>query len=268
VDTQSALLVVEDDPGIRRALSEGLSDGGYVVVTAASAEEALSRLAVIAVDLALVDLKLPGMSGVDLLRELRQRSPTTVLVVMTANPTVNSAVEALRLEAYDYLLKPFTMDEVVRVVNRGLERRRQRNQRDVLLRQLERSLAGLQALQLFGDADSPSDEALPPPANPALLSCGPVEIDLQSHLARVDGQELDLTPTEFNLLVTLADRAPAVVSSQDLLRQATGYQADPAEARELVKWHIHHLRRKIESDPKKPRYIVNVRGVGYRLTAS
>jgi DNA-binding response OmpR family regulator len=265
VSIQTAILVVEDDPSIRRALSDGLSDGGYVVVATASAEEALARLAVIAVDLALVDLKLPGMNGVDLLYELRQRSPTTVLVILTANPTVSSAIEALRLEAFDYLLKPFTLDAVLKVVSNGLERRRQRTQREVLLRQLERSLAGLQALQLFDAAESSAVEASPAPVKPGLLACGPIEIDLQRHLVSVDGQELDLTPTEFNLLVTLADRAPAVVSPQELLRQATGYQADPAEARELIKWHIHHLRRKINDDPRSPRHIVNVRGVGYRL---
>ena len=267
VSTQSAVLIVDDDPGVRRALAEGLSNAGFMVVTAASAEEALTRLTVVSVDLALIDLKLPGMSGIDLLRELHQRSPATALIIITANPTVTSAIEALHLEAYDYLLKPFTLDEVERAVKKGLERRRQRDQREVLLRQLERNLAGLQSLQLFGDAGRPTGEASSLASNPGLLSCGPLEIDLQSHLARVDERELDLTPTEFNLLVTLADRAPAVVSPQELLRQATSYQADPAEARELVKWHIHHLRRKVERDPKKPRYIINVRGVGYRLAA-
>lgn len=267
MSAQSAILIVEDEAGFRRALSEALSDGDYVIITAASAEEALSKLGVIAVDLALIDLKLPGMSGLDLMRELRRRSPTMVLVMMTANPSVDSAVEALRLEAYDYLLKPFTVDKVEQVIRRGLERRQQRAQREILLRQLERSLASLQALQLFDGVDVSDVQAPSPSANPGLLSCGPIEIDLQSHQACVGGQAVELTPTEFNLLVTLADRAPAVISYPELLRQATGYQTDPAEARELVKWHIHHLRRKIQGDAKSPRYIVNVRGVGYRLNA-
>jgi DNA-binding response OmpR family regulator len=268
VDTQSAILIVEDDPAIRRGLAEGLNGNGYVVVTAASAEEALARLNVVSVDLALVDLKLPGMSGVELLCEMREYSPTTVLVIMTANPTVDSAIAALHLEAHDYLLKPFTMDDVERVVSHGLERRRQRDQRETLLRQLERNLAGLQALQLV-DVDDPSPAGMPvSPDNRGLLACGPFEIDLQRHVVALDQREIDLTPTEFNLLVTLADRAPAVVSPQELLRQATGYQADANEARELVKWHIHHLRRKIERDHKKPRHIITVRGVGYRLVAN
>jgi len=267
VDSQSAILIVEDDPGIRRGLAEGLSNMGYMVVSAASAEDALARTAVVSVDLALIDLKLPGMSGVDLMREFRQRSPTTVLIIMTANPSTDSAIEALRLDAFDYLLKPFTIDDVAQIVDRGLERRRQRIEREMLLRQLERSLSGLQSLQLFDEAGASPAATAPQPEDPWLLSNGPIEIDMQRHVARVDGQELDLTPTEFNLLVTLADRAPAVVSPQTLLRQATGYQADPAEARELVKWHIHHLRRKVESNPKKPRYVINVRGVGYRLAA-
>ena len=265
--TQSALLLVEDDPGIRRALAEGLSESGYMVVAAPTAEEALSRLNVVAVDLALVDLKLPGMSGLELLRALRQRSPTMVLVIITANPSVNSAIEALHLEAFDYLLKPFTLDQVEQVVRNGLEQLRQRTQREFLLRQMEHSLAGLQALHPFSgpEEDGQVAQAKTMPANPALLIRGPIEIDLQSHMAWADQRELDLTPTEFNLLVTLADSAPAVVSPQELLRQATGYQADPVEARELIKWHVHHLRRKVEREPGDPRYILNVRGVGYRL---
>jgi DNA-binding response OmpR family regulator len=162
-------------------------------------------------------------------------------------------------------LKPFTLDEVERVVRRGLERRRQRIEREMLLRQLERSLSGLQALQLVDEAQSPANGSPSPTSNPWLLAYGPIEIDLQRHAVRVDGKEIELTPTEFNLLAALADRAPGVVSPQALLQQATGYQADPAEARELVKWHIHHLRRKVEADPKKPRFVINVRGVGYRL---
>jgi DNA-binding response OmpR family regulator len=189
-------------------------------------------------------------------------------VIITANPSVDSAIAALRLEAHDYLLKPFSLDDVERVVSHGLERRRQRDQRETLLRQLERNLAGLQALQLVDIADSSSAESALPPHDGGLLSCGPVEIDLQRHTVCIDQREIELTPTEFNLLVTLIDRAPAVVSPQELLRHATGYQADPGEARELVKWHIHHLRRKIEHDSRKPRHIINVRGVGYRLVGN
>jgi DNA-binding response OmpR family regulator len=265
VETQAAILIVEDDPGIRRGLADGLAESGYMVVTAPSAEDALARLDVVSVDLALIDLKLPGLSGVDLLRELRQRSPSTVAVIITANPSTESAIEALRLDAFDYLLKPFTLDQVEEAVIRGLELRRQKIEREMLLRQLERSLSGLQALQLSDEVEPPTVKAPSPEGKPWDLSCGPFEIDLHRHVVAVDGEALELTPTEFNFLVTLADRAPGVVSPQILLRQATGYQADPGEARDLVKWHIHHLRRKVEKNPKKPRYVINVRGVGYRL---
>ena len=267
MDKQAAILVVEDDPGIRQGLADGLNDSGYLVVTAASAEDALAKLGVVSVDLALVDLKLPGASGIDLARELRQRSSSTVVIIMTANPSTDSAIEALRLDAFDYLLKPFTLDDVLAVASRGLERRRQRAEREMLLRQLERSLSGLQALQLFEEGDTVPKRPQPPASSeqPWLLTVGAVEIDLQRHLVWINGAEVDLTPTEFNLLTTLADRAPGVVSPQTLMRQATGYEADPSEARDLVKWHIHHLRRKVEDDPRQPRYLINVRGVGYRL---
>lgn len=270
MSTPPAVLIVDDARELRRALADGLTDAGYMVVTAPDAEKALASLAVVAVDLALIDLQLPGMDGLELMRELRERSPGTVLVVMTAYETVTSAIEALRLEAYDYLLKPFTIDEIERVVRGGLERRRQREQREMLLRQLERSLAGLQSLRVSDTlaVSRPAVSESPrPPDRPGSLSFGPLDVDLQRHVACMEGSELDLTPTEFNVLVTLIDRAPAVLSPLELMRQATGYQADLAKAREFVKWHIYHLRQKIESDPHNPRHILNVRGVGYRLAA-
>lgn len=97
---------------------------------------------------------------------------------------------------------------------------------------------------------------------------GVIEIDLQRRLVFVGGRELHFTRTEFNLLLVLADQAPAIVSPQDLVWQAVGYWANLYEARELVKWHIHHMRRKMRDNARKPRYIVNVRDVGYRLAGA
>jgi DNA-binding response OmpR family regulator len=138
----------------------------------------------------------------------------------------------------------------------------------MLLRQLERHLTGLPAFEISSDVRSDPGEGRSRSTDQGLLNCGPVAIDCQRHKAFINKQELDLTPTEFHLLMTLVDRAPAVVSPQTLLREATGYQADLAEARELVKWHIHRLRGKVERDPRQPQVIINVRGVGYRLAAS
>jgi two-component system response regulator RegX3 len=106
----------------------------------------------------------------------------------------------------------------------------------------------------------------PPEAGEELLQSGPFSVDLQKHAVTVDGRPLELTPREFNLLVHLMQNADRVVSPPELVRAMAHYEAeDLYEARQVVKWYVHRLRRKVEPDPASPRYVVNVRGVGYRF---
>jgi DNA-binding response OmpR family regulator len=244
VGTQSLILIVEGDLDVRRAVSEALVNRGYVTLTAGTGEEALSKLDVISADLALVDERLPDVDGVDLLRDLRQRSPTTVLAMMTVNPLVTCADEEQYVGAFDCLLKPFTLDQLVELVGRGLEHRRQRH----LMRR--------RTSKASDDADSTPAGELPPPTNPTRWKVGSIEVDLGNRLAYVDQRVFNLTLTELRLLETLGNRAPAAVSHEELGRKFRSYQV-----------HIHNLRQKLESNPKKPQYIINVLGVGYRLAA-
>jgi DNA-binding response OmpR family regulator len=230
-------LVVDDEEGVRFFLSETLQRSGHVVATASSGEEALERLRETCFDLVLLDLRLGGrLDGLRVLEAVRWRWPEAVVVILTAHGSLESAVSAIQEGVDGYLLKPVEAEDVRRAIRAALERRHK--------------------LGLHG----------PLHASEHVLQRGPLALDLQKHTATNNGQPLELTPPEFRLLTCLMENAHRVVSPLELIQAAQGYECEyPNEARELVKWYIHRLRRKVEADPRQPRHIVNVRGVGYRL---
>ncbi len=236
---QVRTLVVDDEEPIRFTLSEILRRAGYAVTCANSGEEALERLRDTAFDLILLDLSLGGqVDGLRVLESARWRWPEAVIVILTAHGSLESARVAIREGVDDYLLKPVE-PEVVRTAVRGAMERRQR-----LLRIREMAQA------------------------PRVLQRGTLTIDMEKHEASRDGQPLHLTPGEFSLLVYLVQNSHRVLSPRELVWVVQKYESeDRFEAQQMIKWYIHRLRRKVEPNPKKPRFILNVRGVGYRFGA-
>jgi DNA-binding response OmpR family regulator len=234
---QNHTLVVDDDEGVRFFLEETLRRDGHIVVAASSGEEALDRMRDTFFDLVMLDLKLSGrVDGLRVLEAVRWRWPETVVVILTAHGSLESAMAAIREGVDGYLLKPVEPDEVRKAVQEALDRRR--------------SLARLEGA---GQKEH-------------VLQRGPFSIDLTKHLITLDGQPLELTSREFKLLVHLMQNAHRVVSPRELVQVVGQYEAeDLYEARQIVKWYIHRLRRKVEPDPSSPRYVLNVRGVGYRF---
>jgi DNA-binding response OmpR family regulator len=234
---QNHTLVVDDDEGVRFFLEETLRRDGHIVVAASSGEEALDRMRDTFFDLVMLDLKLSGrVDGLRVLEAVRWRWPETVVVILTAHGSLESAMAAIREGVDGYLLKPVEPDEVRKAVQEALDRRR--------------SLARLEGA---GQEEH-------------VLQRGPFSIDLTKHLITLDGQPLELTSREFKLLVHLMQNAHRVVSPRELVQVVGQYEAeDLYEARQIVKWYIHRLRRKVEPDPSSPRYVLNVRGVGYRF---
>jgi len=230
-------LVVDDEERIRFFLKETLERVGHAVTTAASGEEALDRLQDTAFDLAILDLKLGGpIDGQRVLEAIRWRWPATVVIMLTAHGSLDSAVDAIQEGVDGYLLKPVRPAEVRRAVDEALYRRKK-------LLEAERQAGGQHLLQR-----------------------GPVTVDLERHQAMFEGRSLDLSPRDFTLLVHLMQNAPQVVDPKDLVRVVRQYEPDHMhEAREIIKWYIYRLRQKVEPDPSNPRYILNVRGVGYRF---
>ncbi len=232
---QIRTLVVDDEAGIRFFLEETLQRAGYVVVTASSGEEALDRLREAPFDLAVLDLKLGGrVDGMRVLEAVKWRWPETVVIILTAHGSLESAIAAIREGVDGYLLKPVEPDEVRQAVQEALARRE----------------------RLARPKEVDEEERL--------LQQGPFSVDLKKHLATLDGRPLDLTPGEFKLLLYLMQNAQRVVSPRELVQAVRGYESEYEwEARDTIKWYIHRLRRKVESDPSSPRHILNVRGVGY-----
>jgi len=253
------ILVVDDEATTRISLAELLRLEGYDVSIAASGEDALDIIdRQSPFDLMVVDIKMPGMDGLQLTEAVQRRSPDTVIILLTAFGTLETAIQALRRGAHDYLLKPCPVSQILESVRKGLSKRYQERQRKELVSRLEQTLSELRAIEQ-------PDVAIAPPTAPAerYLEVQDVRLDRERHQVWIRDRSVDLTPTEFKLLSYLMERADQVCSPQQLVRQAQGYETDPWGARAIVRVHIRRLRRKMEPDPARPRYIVNVRGVGY-----
>lgn len=260
------ILVVDDEASIRFFLEEMLTADGYQVVTADSAETALQRVAAQPFDLVLIDLNLPGLSGMDLITLLHRRWPEVVLIVLTAHASLETAVEALRLGAHDYLFKPSKTLELRASVQSGLLKRQQQLQQQALVAQLTARLQ-----QATAPAELP--DVIPPPANSIgaaetqarFIKRGCLVIDLLRHAMTLDGQVLELSPTEFSLLAYLASEHPKVISAKTLVRAVQGYETSSIEASDVLRYHIHRIRLKVRQATGRPDIIRTVRGVGYTL---
>jgi DNA-binding response OmpR family regulator len=234
---QVQTLLVDDEQSIRFVLEQALRSEGHAVATAANGEEALEHLRNTRFDLAIVDLKLGGrVDGMRVVEAIRWRWPGTAVIILTAHATLDSALAAIREGVDGYLVKPVDLDEMRRSAAEALERRK--------------SLAH-------------------PPAAPEEdhhLEYGPFWLDVEKYAATCNGRPLDLTPQEFNLLAHFVQNPQRVISPKELVRVVRDYEPqDMAEARDIIKWYVHRLRQKVEPDPSDPRYILNVRGVGYTL---
>ncbi len=259
------ILVVDDEAAERITLGEVLRLEGYYVSLAASGEQALAMVRQEpAFDLAILDLRLPGMDGLQVLEGIRRISADTIVILITGYGTLETAVQALRKGAYDFLLKPCPVEEVLAAVRRALSELKAGRHRRVLMTQLQNTLKALIATTdglVVEVASEPEKEG-------GILIVGDVQIDKGKHLVTYHGQPVDLTPTEFRLLECLIGRVDEVCTPQDLVRCAQGYETDAWGARSIVRVHIRRLRRKLEPDPENPRYILNVRGVGYLFASS
>ena len=222
----SRILVVEDDERIRSSMRLALEDEGYAVDDVGSGEEAITRFAVEPCDLALIDLMLPGIDGFETCRSLRRVSTVPVIMV-TARSDTHDVVAGLEAGADDYVTKPFVAKELAARI-RALLRR-------------SRTEEGASAVLSFGD----------------------VEIEPDAGVVRRAGEEVHCTRTEFRLLCELANHPGKVLSREQLLERVWGY--DYFGDGRLVDVHVRRLRTKVEPAPASPRFILTVRGMGYKL---
>ena len=223
------VLVVDDEPEIRRALRTGLGYQDFDVRAVDTGEEALAQAASWRPDVVLLDLGLPGIDGFQVLRELRGRDRRAAVIVISVMPGERDKVRALDLGADDYLVKPFGVDELVARIRATLRR---------------------QAAIAEGEP---------------VIRAGDLELDLGRREVRLAGASVHLTPTEYEVLRVLALHAGKPVTHTSLLRQVWGEHA--VGDRYNTRYVVAQIRRKLGDDPARPRYIVNEPGVGYRLQA-
>lgn len=229
VELNKKIVVIDDEPSVQEVVRGYLEKDGYLVYVAGNGREGLALAERTKPGLVVLDLMLPDVSGEEICREIRSRSDVPILM-LTAKASEDERVGGLALGADDYLTKPFSPRELVARV-RAVLRRTQ-------------------------GTESPLVEEL-------LFDEGALAIDTVQHEVRRDGELVDLTPNEYRLLVTLARYPGRVYSRFELINNVQGYDFDGYER--TIDAHVKNLRKKIEPEPRRPRYVETVFGVGYRL---
>jgi two-component system KDP operon response regulator KdpE len=227
-DPAVTILVIEDEPQIRRFLRATLTSHGYKMVEAATAQEGLVQATSRLPDLVILDLGLPDMDGVEVARRLREWS-TAPIVVLSVRDRENDKIAALDAGADDYLTKPFGVGELLARIR----------------------VAMRHTAQISQDPGDP------------IFKTGDLQVDLARRQVLLNGSEIHLTPIEYKLLTVLVHHAEKVVTHQQLLKEVWG----PACTTEThyLRVYMGQLRRKLEADSARPRYLITEPGVGYRL---
>ena len=225
------LLLVEDEPGLVMTMTDRLELEGYEVESVGDANSALQTASNNAYDAILLDVMLPGGTGFDICRTLRQRGVQTPILMLTARGQVFDRVVGLKLGADDYLVKPFEMAELLARI-------------EALLRRT-------------------STSAIPAGASPETYRFGDISVDFRRAEVTKGGQKLELSAREFKLLRYFIEHRGAALTRDELLNEVWGYNAMPSTR--TVDVHVAWLRQKLEDNPRHPEYIHTVHGLGYKF---
>lgn len=225
--SMTRILVVDDEPPIRRLLRTSLASQGFQIVEAATGSEALDEVEQAPPDLIVLDLGLPDMQGQEVIRLLRGQGSAVPIVVLSSRTDETGKVEALDLGADDYVTKPFGTDELLARIRAALRHR----------------------LQQQGERP--------------VFSSGDLSVDLVRRIVRVRDAEVKLSPKEYDILRMLVAHAGKVLTHRMLMSEVWGGETDI----QYLRIYVRQLRQKIEADPERPRHIITETGVGYRLRA-
>jgi len=225
---KATILIVDDEPNVRKLVKANLESSGYKLIQAEDGEQAIEMVESTLPDLVILDLMLPKMDGYTVCRRLREFS-TVPVIMLTARSAPVDLVHGFEVGADDYLTKPFSVTELLMRVQAVL--RRSKWPEDILARRG--------------------------------FAVGPIEIDFALHQVSVDGQEVKLTPTEYRLLAYLATNANRVIPHRELLRAVWG--PEYGEETEYLRVYMRYLRQKLEPDPANPQYLLTQPGAGYML---
>lgn len=259
---QPRVLVVDDEDHVRSALADSLYMQGYRADEACSGCQALEMLGRTDYDVMVLDLRMPGMDGVEVMRRAGRMCPDLGIVVLTGYPTLDTAISSIKLRAVDYLLKPASLQDVVAAVASALEKRKRELHHRRLVQVMDRALEEMREIEA-------SEDVLPTPALGRLLRAGPLVLDREKCQVAVsrddDGyaSQVELTLSETKLLACLMQHSGTVLPCSELARAALDYDVEEQSAQGIIRPHICRLRKKIELDPDHPRLVRTVPGKGY-----
>jgi DNA-binding response OmpR family regulator len=234
------LLVVDDEPITRQSLTDILRLEGYNVSSVPNGEAAVDYIRMYTVDLIVLDLRMPGMGGMEVVRALSQLSQDTEIVLLTAHGSMETAVDALRHRVHDYLLKPASPKQIIESVERGLSRRTYKMQ--------QRKNGNVETTDI----------------KPLLVQLADgTAVDTTRRIVMRGNATIQLTPAEGHLLKVFIENPGKVYSHRELVLLVQGYDVSQKEAQEILRPLVSRLRRKIENIPLLYKHIISVRGTGY-----
>lgn len=254
------ILVVDDDPTARQSLKAVFEESGYDVVTAENGEIALQRVKQGDIGVMLLDIGMPGMDGIEILKRCKDIAPDTRVVMITGRATLESALEAIRHDAFDYILKPAATQELLSAVARALKSLEEERRRRLILEKIDQSVHELKEVEGMV-------EDLPRPRRRLIDLPDGVTFDLARRELWRGSQHVRLTPAESKLMEIFIRSWGTVISHTDLVFLLQGYEIDPESAPEILRPLISRLRRKLNTFPNGARWIASVRGRGYVFDA-
>lgn len=249
------ILVVDDEKAVRDSLEDILELEDYGVDAVATGEEALETINEQDYDLMLLDIKMPGISGIEVMRQARRQAPQTKIIILTGHGSLESAIEALRSGASDYILKPYDSEDILASIGRALSEKAEKQRKEMLIEQLESSLDQLKDVEGITTPDIPARRVITLPEG--------IMVDLERREMWRGGERAHLTPTEGKLLSVFLENKGRVMAHKEIVFLVQGYETSEWEAPEVLRPMISRLRKKLATFPGVDDWIQNVRGTGY-----
>ncbi len=265
------ILVVDDEPNIRLPLVRALELSGYSAAGAESGQRALDILRAARYDVMVLDMRLPDLDGMEVMRVARQIQADLILLVLTGHATLQSAITAVKAGASDYLLKPISTRKIIAAIRAALQKQQAHARRQQLIQTALQALQAAESIAPTVDFSAPLSPATVTAPSERFRQVGPLILDRVKRLVTFENdltRVIALTEGEAQILECLMDAAEQPLACHQIARRVWNYDISEIEAESLVRPYIFRLRQKIERNPQKPALIQTVRGRGYLLATS
>ncbi|MBS1249005.1 MAG: Response regulator MprA [Chloroflexi bacterium] len=249
------ILIVDDEKAVRESLQDILELEGYTVEAAGSGETALEMLNEGEFDLILLDLKMPGIDGVEVMHQANLLYASTKIIILTGHGSLESAIAAVKIGAHDYILKPFETEDILTSIEHSFTEKTERQRKELLIEQLESSLNQLKDVEGITTPELPGRRIISLPQG--------IMVDLERREIWRGSTRSHLTPTESKLLGAFLENRARVMTHEEIVFLVQGYETSEWEAPEVLRPMISRLRKKLAVFPGMEEWVSNVRGTGY-----